>query len=340
MKDTLRVEWISPVNDKDIIGNSLGYGLANKNLKTALEKQNTLEWRKAPALHFVTPQFFFRIPNKKNYIMTMCEHEWLSDDYKIAFEKADAIITVSNFCKSVFERYTDKPIYVCPLGVDTSIWTAKKRVFKPGKQKFRWLYCGAPNLRKFSIMEEVWKIFLKDFADVELYIKTTGADIPEELGDIVHSNNWIIDNRKLNIKDLVKLYHSAHAMVFLHLGEGYGLTALEAMATQMPVVVSNHTGTLDFCNKTNSFPVSVDMGKIQVLVGKGGDVQTKEIDAGIPSIISAMTQMASVMYKYDKANDIARQAVKDARKLTWENAAKRLKEIIENLDSPSVNLAN
>lgn len=116
-------------------------------------------------------------------------------------------------------------------------------------------------------------------------------------------------------------------------------TALEAMATQMPLVVSNHTGTLDFCNKTNSFPVSVDMGKIQVLVGKGGDVQTKEIDAGIPSIVSAMTQMANVMYKYDKASDIARQAVKDARKLTWENAAKRLKEILEILDSSSSNLA-
>lgn len=329
MKEKLKVDWISPINHNNIIGNSLGYGLANRNLKTTLYKLYDVESRNAPVVHFTNPQFFFRVPNRKNILFTMNEHEWLSEDYERAFHQADSIITVSNFCKKVFEKYTDKRIDVCPLGVDTSIWTAKKRIFKPGKEKFRWLYCGAPNLRKFSIMEEVWKIFLKDFADVELYIKTTGADIPEELGDIVRSNNWIVDNRKLPVKELVKLYHSAHAFLFLHLGEGWGQTAHESMATQMPLVVANHTGTMDFCNKLNSYLVRVDPGKIEVLVGKAGEVQTKEIDAGIPNIISAMTQMANVMYRYDKATDIARQAAKDARKLTWENSAKRLKEILE-----------
>lgn len=330
MKEQFKIEWVSPTNS-NIIGNSLGYGLANQNLKKALEDQYDLDWRAKDAIHFTNPQFFFRIPNKRNWLFTMCEHSWLSEDYEIAFKKCDAIITVSQFCKDVFEKYTDKPIYICPLGVDTKIWTAKKRVFKPGKQKFRWLYCGAPNLRKVSIMEEVWKIFLKDFADVELYIKTTGADIPEEFGDVVHSNGWIMDNRKLPVKDLVKLYHSSHAFLFLTLGEGWGMSAHEAMATQMPIVVSNQTGVTEFCNTNNSFLVKTDPGKIEVLIGKG-NAETKEIDAGIPNIVSSMTQMANVMYNYNHATDIARQAAKDARKLTWENSAKRLKEI---LDSPS-----
>ena len=100
----------------------------------------------------------------------------------------------------------------------------------------------------------------------------------------------------------------------------------------MPLVVSNHTGTMDFCNISNSFPVKVDPGKIEVMVKVNGEKDTKEIDAGIPNIISTMTQMATVMYKYDHATNIARQAAKDARKLTWERSAKRLKEILDNLD--------
>lgn len=330
-KEILKVDWISPVNTMDIIGNSLGYGTANKNFRDTLNKLYNVEWRNAPVVHFTNPQFFFRVPNRTNILFTMNEHEWLSDDYKRAFEVADSIITVSNFCKTVFEKYTDKRIDVCPLGIDPKIWVPKKRVYRPGKDKFRWLYCGAPNLRKFSIMEEIWKIFLKDFADVELYIKTTGADIPEEMGDIVRNNNWIVDNRKLPVKELVKLYHSAHAFLMLHMGEGFSLTSLESMATQMPIVVSNHTGTMDFCNPSNSYPVKVDQGKIEVLVKNDGEtVETKEIDAGIPNIISAMTQMANVMYKYDYASNIARQAAKDARKLTWENSAKRFKEILDS----------
>lgn len=339
MKEKLKVEWISPVNTMEIIGNSLGYGMANKNLRDTLHKLYDIEWRNSPVVHFTNPQFFFRVPNRKNILFTMNEHEWLSDDYKRAFDKADSIITVSSFCKSVFEKYTDKRIDICPLGIDTSIWLPKKRIFKPGKQKFRWLYCGAPNLRKFSIMEEVWKIFLKDFSDVELYIKTTGADIPEEMGDIIRSNNWIVDNRKLPIKELVKIYHSSHAFLFLSMGEGAALTLMEAMATQMPVVTSYHTAMMDYCNELNSYPVKVDPGKIEVLVKVNDESVTKEIDAGIPNIISTMTQMSNVMYKYESASDIARQAMKDARKLTWENSAKRLKEILENLDSSSSNLA-
>lgn len=326
----MKIEWVSPVNHKDIIGNSLGYGLANKNLKDSLGKLVDFDYDAETAVHFSTPQFYFRIPGKKNYLFTMCEHTYLTPDYERCFNRCDAVITPSHFCKDVFSQYTDKPIYVCPLGVDTKTWTPKKRVIKHN-EPFRILYCGAPNLRKFSIMEDVWKMFLRDFKNVELYIKTTGADIPSELGAIVRSNNWIIDNRKLSTKELVKIFHSSHALLFLHLGEGWGLTAHEAMATQMPVIISDHTGSTDFCNRTNSFPVKVNPGSIEVVIGNGGNVTTKTIDAGVPNIISALTQLATVMYSYERASDVARQGMKDARKLSWDNSARRLKEILDEL---------
>jgi len=324
----MKVEWVSPAKD-NIIGNSLGYGLANINLRAAAAKVMELDWRSDVALHFTHPQFYFSVPRRKNVILTMCEHSWLTEDYEEAFKRVDLIITVSQFCKSVFEKYTDKPVYVVPLGVNPNIWHAKRRVLDPRK-KFRFLYCGAPNLRKFSIMESAWRALMDGCSNVELYIKTTGADIPEELGSIVRSNNWIVDNRKLPVRDLVKLYHSAHAFLLLHLGEGYSLSAIEAQCTQMPLIISDHTGSMDFCNVSNSFPVKVDPGKIEVITGSGHKTETKVIDAGIPNIISAMTQMATVMRHYGRASEVARQAAKDARKLTWDNSAKRLKEVLDS----------
>jgi glycosyltransferase involved in cell wall biosynthesis len=327
----MKIEWVSPVNDRDIIGNSLGYGLANKNLRAAVGKIIEVDRRADVAVHFSNPQFYFRLPNRKNILFTMCEHNYLTPDYKYVFERCDAVIAPSQFCVDVFKKHTDKPIFLCPLGVDSSIFTAKKRTLKRG-QKFRWLYCGAPNLRKFSIMEDVWKFFLKDYAsNIELYIKTTGADIPESMGQVISRNGWIVDNRKLPIKELVKLYHSSNAMLFLHMGEGYGLGALEAMSTQMPLVVSDHTGTKDFCNENNSYPVKVDKGEIEVLLGMGGVVETKIIDAGVPNIINTMTRMSELMSNPQQAADKARQAAKDARKLSWDNSAKILKEILEKL---------
>jgi glycosyltransferase involved in cell wall biosynthesis len=52
---------------------------------------------------------------------------------------------------------------------------------------------------------------------------------------------------------LAELYRSAHCFVLPTRGEGFGLPMLEAMATGLPVIVTDYGGQLDFCNEANSF---------------------------------------------------------------------------------------
>ena len=70
-----------------------------------------------------------------------------------------------------------------------------------------------------------------------------GADycLPPVGGDI--KNYWIDDKEKW--PGLVQMYHHAHAFCFPSMGEGFGLTLAEAMATGLPVIVPRMGGSYE-----------------------------------------------------------------------------------------------
>ena len=71
----------------------------------------------------------------------------------------------------------DFRIDVCPLGIETDLFTYKRRRRKPGKP-FRWLAVCAPNPRKWTVLEEAFGYLRGYYGDgVELYVKTTAADL-------------------------------------------------------------------------------------------------------------------------------------------------------------------
>ena len=59
-----------------------------------------------------------------------------------------------------------------------------------------------------------------------------------------------LDQRRIDF-----LYHVADALVLPTRGEGFNLPAAEGMVRDLPVIVTRHSGHLDFCNDGNSFLV-------------------------------------------------------------------------------------
>lgn len=174
--------------------------------------------------------------------------EWPEDKYNICYfpfestklmpewydivNGADEIWTPSPLMKSWMENDSiTPPIYVFEHGVD-HIWTPKPRIVE---DKIRFLNLGFESARKYGPQtSQLFKTAFVGRDDVELTMKMnmSGWGL-EKVGRIN------IINRKYSLGQLIDLYHSHHAFLYLSAGEGFGLPTLQSIATGMPTVINS-----------------------------------------------------------------------------------------------------
>lgn len=171
--DKLRIAWIRP--ESNLEGNAFGYNSHNNSMRKACAELFDFDDDAEIALTITPADFFKPIPGKINVLFTMFETLDIPDSYVTGLNKADAIIVPCRFCKEIFRQYTNKPIFVCWEGVDPDQYSFYPRTF-PDVQKgeaFRFLWVGAPNMRKgYPIMIKIAEVLSKT-RNVEVYFKTT-----------------------------------------------------------------------------------------------------------------------------------------------------------------------
>ncbi len=185
---------------------------------------------------------------------------------KAGMEAADAVITISNYEKKILvERYGIDPnkIYVVYNAIDPEAYR-KILAKKPVNEKVV-LYLGRLTLQKgVNFLLEAAKKVLERRKDVRFVIVGKGSMMPElirksiELGiaDKVHFTGFVPD---------VTLYYSiADVFVMPSVSEPFGLTALEALACETPVIVSKQSGVSEVLK--NCF--KVDFWDTQELANK------------------------------------------------------------------------
>ncbi len=114
---------------------------------------------------------------------------------------------------------------------------------------------------------------------------------------------------------MARLYQLSHCLVLPTRSEGFGMPILEAMATGMPVIVTNYSGHLDFCNTGNAYLIDCPR-----LVDSDPEcfpfIQSQW---GEPDEDHLVDLMREVFRNYDRALAIGRQAAADvAADWTWE----------------------
>ena len=353
-----RICWA--VKPSDVVANAFGYATHNRYMMDYGARYIDYDDDAPVALHIVSADYFRPIPGKINILFSMWEFLDLPPSYIKAIEQADAIIVPSTFCQTVFKQYTSKPVYICFEGVDEKQFVYHQRQ-KPLADKFRFLWVGAPNPRKgYPIILETIKVF-EQHKGIEIYLKTTVPEINywtmirnffKNWRSILHDGkkwvslgrmltrmprpslsnsvkvmgrhkNVIFDTRLLSKTDLVKLYNSAHCFVLPSLGEGWGLTLIEAMATGCPCVAPMHTGIADFFDWNTGYIIKCETRDFNL---ENYNVKTKGF---VPDTLDCAEQMIHVFSNYKEALRKGRRASEKVRSLfTWDRSARRLAQIL------------
>lgn len=364
MSDKTKVQWITP--EHSYVGNALGYNTHNKFLRKHAQKFLDFDNNAEIALSIVPADMFKPIPGKINVLFTMWEFLDVPNCYIKAFDRCDAIVVPSRFCKEIFKQVTDKPIYVCFEGVEAEQYKYHQRKLPnvSGGEKFRFLWVGAPNPRKgYPLMLEAIKVF-EQVQDVEIYIKTTvekpslkqflknswdnrkeimfkdnvrlawtrslrRLPTPSLSGKLVRmgkNQNVIFDARSLPFSELVELYKSAHCFILPTFGEGWGLTLCEAMATGCPSIATGVTGCADFFDSQVGYPIEYAIQQQEL-------ANYQVVARGyVPNVRHMVDQMVYVCNHYQEALKKGKKASERIlNKFTWEKSAMRLADILTEI---------
>lgn len=359
-----KVNWNTP--EHDIVANALGYNTHNAYMRKYSKRIMDFDPDAEIVLHIVPADHFKPVPNKINVLFTMWEFMKLPASYMTGINRADAVIVPSSFCRDLFRPHTTNKVYVCHEGIEDELYPYHPRKLPDVKQneKFRFLWVGAPNPRKgYPFILEAIKIF-ETVPFVEVYLKTTMPKLnwretivnawrrrkeiftdgekrvafnrmlrripkPSMQNRVQHlgkHKNIIMDTRKLPFEQLRDLYNSAHCFILPTMGEGWGLTLCEAMATGCPSIATAVTGCADFFNEDVGYPLQYKIVE-QDLANYG--VKAKGY---IPSTQDLVNKMAYVMSNYAEALRRGRKASDSVHKsFTWEQSAHRLDFILRDI---------
>lgn len=152
--------------------------------------------------------------------------------------------------------------------------------------------------------------------------KECWLDIVKSLPENGNKNIFIINTMVPDDK-MALFYSSLDAYITPSLGEGWNLPLMEAMACGTPVLATYVTAHLDYITKDNSFRIMSD-GTISAKDIKAE--VTYEQDAMFNDIKekSIMEGMRLVYNEKAKREQLAKQALLDIKKFTWESAAKKV----------------
>ena len=118
--------------------------------------------------------------------------------------------------------------------------------------------------------ESVIKAFAASIAshnDALLVLKTASAkEFPERVhqlrtlaANLGISNKVVFIDDYLTQQDVLSLTNACDVYISLHRAEGFGLGIAEAMSLGKPAIVTNYSSTTEFCNTSNSIPISFEI---------------------------------------------------------------------------------
>lgn len=317
-------------------GGKDGYGIASKMIMKELEKIDVPTkphyMGQKIAILFHNPYSVLNLQPGYRIIYTMFESDKIPDDWISYLNAANMVLVPSKWCQKVFKN-AGIDSTVVPLGYDHHSYQYIERKNKREQRKdFVFLHYNAFNARKGFL--EVFKAFSKAFSPdepVKMIMKTV-VDRPYQrfpISEDKYPNIEVVEG-KLSEFDMFKLMEKSDCFVFPSRGEGFGITPLEAMATGMPAIVPNAHGISEYFDSRYMYEVKVQ-STCPALYSR-----YKGLDVGkmvVCDVDHLASQMRYIYEHQDEALEKGKLASEYVKQWTFENTAKQIKTIFNDIQS-------
>lgn len=199
-----------------------------------------------------TPFDFHLIENPIKIASTMAETDRMGEPWVNACSAMDYIVVPNEFQKTVFinSGVPESKIRVIRFGTETEKFPYFRR---PVRDIFTFGTVGYLNDRKgvFELVRAFASEF-KPWEPVRLYLKSSNKDFGFYTFE---DKRIIVDIRHLSPEELNRVYQGFDCFVFPSKAEGVGQPPREAMATGLPVIVTNYSGLEEICNPDYCYPI-------------------------------------------------------------------------------------
>lgn len=174
---------------------------------------------------------------------------------------------------------------------------------------------------KVKLLVKINKVYAPNF-NVLAAIKQLGIKQPKK-----DRAQVMITETDLPYNRLPELYHQGDCFVSASMGEAFNIPVIEAMSCGLPAIVTNVGGHCDFVNKSNGWKVKSTPYLVK------DDFQYEGISWAKISQSELRKTMRNVynLWKKDGLKIKSKGALRTAKRYSWDNAAKKLIEIIDNL---------
>jgi glycosyltransferase involved in cell wall biosynthesis/GT2 family glycosyltransferase/tetratricopeptide (TPR) repeat protein len=232
-------------------------------------------------------------------------------------------------------------VFVVPAGVDTATFQPNAVPFELSTAKrFKFLFVGGTIFRKgIDILLDAYINTFSDQDDVCLVIKDMGGtsfykgQTAQQMIGSYQSKPGAPEieyiEHTLNNKDMAGLYTACDCLVHPYRGEGFGLPIAEAMACELPVIVTGYGAALDFCTPDNAY--LLPSKKLRLAEKRIGDLETVDYPwLAEPDKDSLRDTMMHVFAHPEEAQVKGKAArVQIETNFTWEKAAKAVTERLD-----------
>jgi len=198
----------------------------------------------------------------------------LTADWIASLAYFDGFFVPSQFTRAAIQRHCSQPVIVVPhpvaglCGDLQSVCRAEDRA--PGPFRVLSIFnCRSSLYRKNpGATIAAFKSAFGNSNDAELILKI--SDGRDFLSDVAWLKSQIGAATNIKLIDemsgrdaLTRLLASADAYISLHRSEGFGLTVADAIMQEVPVVVTDWSGTTDYCPPNLAYTVDYELVPVQ-----------------------------------------------------------------------------